>query len=93
MKSMTSLLAALALSACANTGVVRMDGDTYLVSDKSAQVGFGPADGSRAQVYKQANEHCAALGQQVETIKLEMTDSGFARSASASLQFRCKPKA
>ena len=27
--------------------------------------------------------------QKVETVNFEMTDSGFARPASASLQFRC----
>ena len=91
--ALASLLLAT-LAGCATTAAIApMDGDTYLATDRSAQVGFGPADASRATVYKQANEFCGARGQQVETVKIETTDSGFARAASAALQFRCKPKA
>jgi hypothetical protein len=80
------------LSACSSTGIVPMDKDTYMVSKRSAQVGFGPANGARADLYEEANAFCAKQNKAIETVNLEMTDSGFARPASASLQFRCVPK-
>jgi len=54
-----------------------------------AQVGFGPADGAKADVYQEANNFCAKQNKKLETVKLDMTNPGFARPASASLQFRC----
>ncbi|MGF6995537.1 hypothetical protein P3T25_003905 [Paraburkholderia sp. GAS32] len=61
-----------------------------MVSKRSAQVGFGPADGAKADIYREANDFCAKQNEKVETVSLQMTDSGFAQPASASLQFRCK---
>ena len=80
---------ALVLTGCASTGVVPMDKDTYMVAKRSAQFGFGPADGVKADVYREANDFCAKVNKKLETVKLDMTNSGFARPASASLEFRC----
>lgn len=66
-----------------------MDRDTYMVAKRDAQVGFGPADGAKAYVYREANDFCAKQNKKVETVKLDMTNSGFGRPASASLQFLC----
>ena len=89
-KTYPALLAlAVLATACSSTGVVPMDGDTYTVSKRSAQVGFGPADGPKADIYREANEFCGKQGKKVQTVALQMTDSGFAQPASASLQFRC----
>lgn len=82
----------LALVACASTGVVPMDKGTYLIAKKSPQVGFGPPIGVKGEVYTEANEFCAKDGKSMETIKLEETNSGFARSAAVSLEFRCVAK-
>jgi hypothetical protein len=84
-----STMLVLALAACSSTGVVPMDGDTYMVSKRSAQVGFGPADGAKADIYREANDFCAKQNKKVKTVSLQMTDSGFAQPASASLQFQC----
>lgn len=85
-----SILLALMFAACSSTGVVRMDSGTYNISKRSAQIGFGPPVGARADVYDEANNFCAKEKKEVETINLEMTDSGFARPGSVSLHFRCK---
>lgn len=66
-----------------------MDGDTYIVSKRSAQVGFGPPDGVKADIYKEANEFCAKQDKKVETVSLQTTDSGFSLPGNTSLQFRC----
>lgn len=88
MKRLTALVI-LAAAGCASTGIVPMDADTFMVSKRAAQVGFGPPVAAKADVYKQANEFCATKGKKVETIDFQGTDSGFGRPASASLQFRC----
>lgn len=86
------ITAAFFLSGCASTGIVPMDKGTYLLAKKTPQVGFGPPDGIKAEIYQEANDFCAKENQKVETVKLETTNSGFARPASASLQFKCAPK-
>ena len=79
----------LVLTGCASTGVVLMENDKYMVAKRSPQVGFGPAHGLRADLYQEANEFCAKQDKKPETVKLDQEDAGFARSASASLEFRC----
>lgn len=88
----SSLALLFSLVACASTGVVPMDKDTYLIAKKSAQVGFGPPIGVKAEVYVEANEFCGRQNKAVETVALDLTNSGFARSAAVSLQFRCIAK-
>jgi hypothetical protein len=85
-------IALLALAGCANTGVVPMDKGTYLIAKKSPQVGFGPPIGIKGEAYSEANDFCAKEGKVVETLNLEQTNAGFAKSAAVSLEFRCVPK-
>jgi len=91
-RAWASLVAVAALVGCASTGVVPTGQDTYLIAKKSPQVGFGPPIGVKGEVYSEANEFCAKEGKAVETLKLEQTNSGFARAAAVSLEFRCVPK-
>ena len=53
------ILVAFILVACSSTGVVPMDSGTYMIAKRSAQVGFGPPDGVKADVYREANDFCA----------------------------------
>lgn len=84
------ILILLLLSGCSSTGVVPMDDGVYMIAQRSAQVGFGPPDGVKADVYKEANTFCAKTQQTVKTIELEMTDSGFGKPGNVSLEFKCK---
>jgi len=92
MPKLPSSIAILFLVGCANTGIVPMDKGTYLIAKKSAQVGFGPPIGIKGEAYTEANEFCAKDGKAVETLKYEETNSGFARAAAVSLEFRCVSK-
>ena len=83
-------IAVVMLVSCSSTGVVPMDSGTYMIAKRSAQAGFGPPNGVKADVYREANEFCAKQHKTVETVNLEVTDSGFARPGNVSLQFRCK---
>ena len=86
------VLCALLLAGCATPSVVRMDGDTYFIEKRSAQVGFGPPEGAKADVYEIANKFCETRGMTLETVKFTMVNSGFARPGSVALQFRCVPR-
>ena len=85
------LLPAL-LIACSSTGIVPMDKGTYMISKKSAQVGFGPPIGIKGEVYAEANDLCMKENKAVEALKYGETNSGFARSAAVSLEFKCVAK-
>ncbi|MBC8413061.1 MAG: hypothetical protein ISR96_00020 [Nitrospira sp.] len=61
-----------------------------MIAKRSAQAGFGPPDGVKADVYKEANEFCSKKQQQVVTVDLKITNSGFARPGNVSLIFRCE---
>ena len=80
----------IALASCSSTGIIPMDAGTHMIAKRSAQVGFGPPNGVKADVYKDANDFCAKEKKTVKTIRLETTDSGFARPASVSLTFSCE---
>jgi hypothetical protein len=79
----------LVLAGCTSSGIVHMDRDTYMVSERGPTVGFSPPIRQTASVYRQANEFCARQNKQVETLKLDQQDSGLGRPANATLQFRC----
>ena len=91
MKLKLALLLAALVSGC-STGVVQMDKNTYMVSEKAAGCGFATSGGQEADAYKKANKFCSAKNMTVETISSE-TKGGvpFARCASADLKFRCVP--
>jgi formamidopyrimidine-DNA glycosylase len=80
------------MAACGSTGIVKLEENRYMVSEKNAKVGFDTAAEEKASVYHQANEYCAQYGKEVKTINLEMRNSGFGKQASATLEFSCVAK-
>jgi hypothetical protein len=93
MKNFLIVVFTLAVTACTSTGVIPMDGGTYMIGKRSAQVGFGPPTGTKADVYKEANEYCSKESKLVKTIDLKMVNSGFARPGSVELIFSCEQNA
>lgn len=77
------------LVSCGSTGIVRLEQDVYMISEKNAKVGFVSADEEIASVYRAANDFCSQQEKEVETVELRTRDSGLARQASATLEFRC----
>jgi hypothetical protein len=94
MKSSMSVvfIFAVFLVAGCSSGIVQMEKNTYMVSEKAGGCGFATTGGQEADAYGKANEFCAKKGLNVEKIELT-TKSGipFARCASADLKFRCVP--
>jgi hypothetical protein len=85
-----SCLVILTSGGCRSTGVVPMNSGTLLIAKRSMQAGFGPPEGAKAEVYREANEFCDESGKDVETVGLQVTNSSFARPGSVSLEFRCE---
>jgi hypothetical protein len=92
MRKTIMLALLLLLSACTSTDVIPANNDTYIVSDRGPTLGFSPPIRQTANVFSKANEFCGKQNKQVEQVKLDQQDSGLARPASATLQFRCVPK-
>lgn len=91
MKKIFSLMPCVFIVGCMSSGVIPMDRGTYLITRRSAQIGIGMPVGAKADVYIEANEFCAKIGMEVDTLNLEMTPSMPAAPGSVSLQFRCVP--
>lgn len=90
MKKLIIIFTFVLLGACSSTGVIPMDSGTYMIGKRSAQMGFGPPEGTKADVYTEANKFCDEKGKKVETINLDVTDSAFAKPGNVSLTFRCE---
>jgi hypothetical protein len=85
-------ISVLALTAC-STGVVQVDKDTYMVSEKAGGCGFATAGGQEADAYKKANAYCASRGEVVEIVSTTAKEGvPFARCASANVKFKCVAK-
>ena len=67
-----------------------MDKGTYMIGKRSAQVGFGTPSGVKADVYKEANAFCAQKHKILKTLKLKVTNSGFAKPGHVLLEFECE---
>lgn len=89
MKRLLILIVPAFLAACANTGVVPMDRGVMMISKDSAKVGGGISMAVRAEVYQEANAHCAKAGRTAETLDLLMQPGMPGRLGNVTLQFRC----
>jgi len=89
MKNLFLLTSIIILLGCSSSGVVKLENDLYLLAKKSPQVGFGPSVTLKGDVYREANEFCEKSARKLETVSFESTDAGFAKSPTASLQFKC----
>jgi hypothetical protein len=84
-----AVLLALALAACASTGVVAQDDGSYSLSKKSGQIAVGPPVELEQEVYREARSFCSGKHQQMQTLNMDLVDSKLFTAGSATLQFRC----
>ena len=83
-------LAAVLLAACASSGVIPADGDSYMLTKKNAGGLFGNAEALKGDLYAEANEFCRGKGLQVQTTQAAHESAiPFVRMGGASLHFRC----
>jgi hypothetical protein len=80
-------ISVLTLAASVRADIVSINSEMYVISES------GPVLGQAiVSVYSQAAAYCTKLGKEVATVKLEQTESGIGRRASATLQFECALK-
>ena len=86
----SAMMLALLLAGCASTGIVPIGQDTYMLTKKSPACGFASAEGTKADLYLEANAFCAERKKQIQTVEAIARDGvPFVRCASAELHFRC----
>ncbi len=83
-------IAAIALSGCAaNTGIVKISDDTYMLAKQSILTTSGSS--VKIELYKEANEYCAKIGKRFVQVSHTSTDSiGYNQLPSAEIQFKCQ---
>ena len=82
----------VALAGCASSGVIPMDGDLLLLTKGMSGPGVS-GDEVLADLYKEANAHCATSGKAIQTVSSETLDPiPFVRTGRAKLLFRCVAK-
>jgi hypothetical protein len=83
------VLCGVSIGCTKDSGIIKMDGDTYFISIQSPQVSFGPPVEQKAEVYRRANGFCSENGLSVETVELREVNQVFGRHGSAHLTFKC----
>lgn len=87
-----SIAAAISISGCTSTGVVPIEKDAYMIGKKDGSPGLGVSFSNKAEVYKEANDFCAAKDLGVETLNLTTTPARVAQLGSTELNFKCVPR-
>lgn len=88
-KSWAATVGAISLAGCASTGVIPVDGDSYMIGKKDGSPGLGVSLSNKAAVYKEANEFCQAKGKVVKTLQESTMPARPGQLGSTELQFRC----
>ncbi len=86
-----ALLVLCAVVACASTGVIPMDQDSYMIGKKDGSPGVGVSLSNKAAVYREAGSFCREKGLEVKTLHETVTPARPGRLGSTELQFRCIP--
>lgn len=94
MKSFILIAAVATIAGCAShSGVTPMGGGQYLLS-KQAATGFAGAASLKAELLREADQHCAGQGKDLEVISAA-ENSGpyvFGHYPKAEVQFKCAGK-
>ena len=83
------MLTAAGVIGCApGSGIVEIGDDTYMHSKLGSFVTFSGGE-VKAELYKEANQFCAAKGKKLRALDSTAHDSGIGTYASAEIQFKC----
>lgn len=93
MKSSIYFLATVLVGCASHSGVTPMGGGTYLLS-KQAATGFAGAASLKAELLREADQHCASKGQDFEVISAAENAGPylFGHYPKAEVQFKCSGK-
>lgn len=86
-------LSSALIGCAANSGVVPMGGDSFMVS-RQAATGFGGTGNLKAEAIKDASAHCAARGQDFQVTSATQNEGPFVlgKYPRAEVNFRCIPR-
>ena len=74
---------------CASSGPVPMGQDTFMIT-KQSSTGFHSGASVKADIYREAGEHCMKIGKQLQPVSDRQVDGMPGRSfANAEIVFRC----
>ena len=89
MKYIASLCCAVALGACANSGVVATGPDSFMIA--KSEWGFTSGAVHKARLIQEASDYCRAIGKQVEVTSTSQNDVALGKTPAAEVHFRCIP--
>ena len=82
-------LAAITVAGCAaNTGIVKISEDTYLLGKQGGWESSGSA--VKVELYKEANQFCTTMGKKFIQTSAQSDDQGPGKHATAEIQFKCQ---
>lgn len=70
------------------TRVVQTGPDTYVVASHGVK-GWSSSSTQKVKAIERATEYCEKLGKRMEIVSSSAQAGGFARQASADVEFRC----
>ena len=83
------VLTAIAIAGCAaNTGIVKISDDTYMLGKQGGWESSGSV--VKADLYKEANKFCAGMGKKFLQTSSQSDDQGPGKHATAEIQFKCQ---
>lgn len=94
MKKIILVASAIVVSGCAaNSGVVPIGQDTYMVS-RQAATGFSGSSTLKAEAFKEASAHCQAEGKVIQVVSTQEASPPFilGNYPKAEVQFMCLAK-
>ena len=89
MLKLASLVVALSLAACANSGVVPTGTDSYMIA--KSEWGFTSGAVHKARLLQEASDFCQSRGKQILVTSTAQNDVALGKTPAAEVQFRCIP--
>jgi hypothetical protein len=86
--ALLALLIGCTAAHAGGTRVVQTGPDTYIVASHGVK-GWSSASTQKVKAMERAAAHCEKLGKGIEVINSNALRGGFARQASADVEFRC----
>lgn len=91
MKKLMLPFVILALTACANSGVVQTGANTYMIA--KSEWGFTSGSVHKARLLQEASAYCLSQGKQVKVTSTTQNDVELGKTPAAEVQFQCVPAA
>lgn len=81
-------VAAIVAGCAANTGIVKISDDTYMIGKQGGWESSGSV--VKVGLYKEGNQFCANMGKKFVQVSGQSDDAGPGKHATAEIQFKCQ---